>query len=208
MRPDETIQFEKDDESVGKRDCRRADTSIRCKEEGMSVSARIVLTLAASALVAAISGYLAASWAIRKSATIPEVITARQFVLVDEAGHVGAKLTWEDHQPAIRLFDRTNHVRSALFLEPNGVPDLYLYDGNAKVRAALNLFDSGVPNLAFLDETEKYMVWTEYDKERSYNTTFASVDKDATKMIARRRITADGLGLHVRDTVEKAKASQ
>jgi hypothetical protein len=126
----------------------------------MSVTTRITFTLMSSIVVGAISGYLAASWAIRKAATAPAIITARQFVLVDEAGHTGAKLTWEDHQPAFRLFDQKNHLRSALFLEPNGVPDLYLYDGNDKVRAALNLFDSGVPNLAFLDETEKYMVWT------------------------------------------------
>ena len=111
----------------------------------MSVSTRITFILAASMVVAAISGYGAASWGARKTATTPAILTARQFVLVDEAGHIGAKLTWEDHQPAIRLFDSTNHLRSALFLESNGVPDLYLYDSNDKVRAALNLFDSGIP---------------------------------------------------------------
>jgi hypothetical protein len=87
-----------------------------------------------------------------------------------------------------------------MFLEPNGVPDLYLYDGNDRVRAALNLFDSGVPNLAFMDDTGETMVLTEFDKERSYNTTFSSIGKDAIKVVASRRITADRSGLHIRDT--------
>lgn len=172
----------------------------------MSASTRIVFTLAGSILVSAISGYLAASWAVRRAARTPATFTARQFILVDETGHVGARLAWEEHQPTIRLFDRTDHVRSALFLEPNGVPDLYLYDGHAVVRAALNLFDSGVPNLSFVDETEKYSVETEFDNERSYNTTFVSFGKDANTVIASRKITADSSGLHVRDTgSEKAK---
>lgn len=174
----------------------------------MSVSTRITFTLAASMVVAAISGYGAASWGARKTATTPAILTARQFVLVDEAGHIGAKLTWEDHQPAIRLFDSTNHLRSALFLESNGVPDLYLYDSNDKVRAALNLFDSGIPNLAFMDATEKYMVWTEYDKSLSYNTTFARIGKDAIKVIATRRVIADGSGVHVHDMIENPKSPQ
>jgi hypothetical protein len=59
----------------------------------MSVATRTTFTLMSSILVAAISGYLAASWTMRKAAIAPAIIAARQFVLVDEAGHVGAKLT-------------------------------------------------------------------------------------------------------------------
>ncbi len=172
----------------------------------MSLSTSTVVTVALSVLVAAISGYGTASWTLRNTATASAIVTARQFILVDEAGHVGAKLTWEDHQPAIRLFDSSNQLRSALFLEPNGVPDLYLYDGNNKVRAALNLFDSGIPNLAFMDATEKYMVWTEFDQRLSYNTTFATIGKDAIHVIGARRIVADGSGVHVHDVIDDPKS--
>jgi len=172
----------------------------------MSTISRSLLTIACAILLAAISGYAAASFAIgRAAAAAPTIISARQFDLVDETGHVGARLTWQGRQPALRMFDEKNRLRSALFLEPNGVPDFYLYDANGKVRAALNLFDSGVPNLAFLDESQKYMVWTEFDNQRSYNLTFSALGENKNKILASRRISADASGLHEHDTNGKSK---
>lgn len=170
----------------------------------MSVSKQIAF-VAGSILVSAISGYLAASWTIHRSAAKPaDKVSTRELVLVDDAGHVGARLTWKDGQPAIRLFDRTNKVRSEFFLEPNGVPDLYLYDSNNVARAALNLFDSGVPNLAFLDASQKLLVYTELDQQRSYNTVFEELDKGVPVKVTARKMTAHGTALHVRDTSEQA----
>ncbi|HLJ85270.1 MAG TPA: hypothetical protein VKZ53_00515 [Candidatus Angelobacter sp.] len=157
----------------------------------MSGRRQIALLLASNVVLAALSGGLAATWMSRKSLRADRAsITAREFILADESGHVGAKLTWEEHQPGIRLFDQSGHVRSALFLEPNGVPDLYLYDQNNMVRAALNLFDSGVPNLGFLDTSNEQMVFTEFDNNHSYNLRFVKIGKDANHEIASRRITA------------------
>lgn len=172
----------------------------------MLISKPAVFALASSILLSAISGYAGASWAIRRGTAIPAALASREFVLVDEAGHVGARLAWNEHQPIIQMFDSTDHVRSALFLEPNGVPDLYLYDAHQKVRAALNLFDSGVPNLSFGDETGRHFVRTEYDKERSYNTVFVSYSTNAAKIMASRRIVANESGLHVRDLAENRKS--
>jgi hypothetical protein len=173
----------------------------------MSVSKQIAF-IAGGILVSAISGYLTASWAVHRSSVKPsDKISAHELVLVDEAGHVGARLAWKDGQPQIQLFDRNNRMRSALFLEPNGVPDLYLYDEKNAVRAALNLFDSGVPNLAFLDESQKHMVLTEYDQQQSYNTVFEEFDNAGHySKIAVRKMMADGSGLHVLDTRKPAAA--
>ena len=166
---------------------------------------RIALTIASNIIMAAISAGLTASWMVHRTmSATPATLTAREFILTDETGRVGAKIAWEGHQPGIQLFDRANHVRSALFLEPNGIPDLYLYDQNNVVRAALNLFDSGVPNLAFIDATQENMVWLNYDKDHSFNTTFAKIGKDAIKIVASRRITTNGVGLRVDHTPEVA----
>ena len=137
----------------------------------MFISARFFLGLTGAVLIAAVSAFGGALLAMR-TRPAPSTITAQQFILVDQAGHVGAKLAWEKRQPAIELFDSEGHLRSSIFLEPNGVPDIYLYDGKHHARAALNLFDNGLPNLAFLDETGQHMVLTEYDANGSYNTVF------------------------------------
>jgi hypothetical protein len=167
----------------------------------MAGGKRIVLIMLSNILVAAITSGLTASWIAKKTLSKPQMsITAHEFILADESGRIGAKLAWDSNQPAMRLFDRAGHVRSALFLEPNGVPDLYLYDQNNVARAALNLFDSGVPNLAFLDAAQQYMVLTDYDEQHSYNTTFVRIGKDGNHTIASRRMTADHSGLHQADT--------
>jgi hypothetical protein len=171
-------------------------------------STQVLASIAGIVFISAISAYEGATWAMRKSTSVPSAISASQFILVDERGHVGARVTWEKHQPAVELFDSGNHLRSSLFLEPNGVPDIYLYDAKDQVRAALNLFDSGVPNLAFLDETGRFMVWTEYDANGSYNTIFSNTGEMSNREIASRRVTADRLGLHVRDIVSSGKQSK
>ena len=163
---------------------------------------RVLVAFTGCVLISAMVAYFTASRIARGTAAAadPPKLTAREFVLVDEHGHVGATLCWKNGQPQLQLFDGKDHVRSALFLEPNGVPDLYLYDGNNSVRAALNLFDSGVPNLAFLDESQTHMVFTEFDIKNSYNTVFQEIGKKAAQTIAARKITAEKAGLHVVDT--------
>ncbi len=131
-------------------------------------------------------------------------LTAQQLILVDQTGHKGAELSWEQSQPALKLFDRKNHVRCALFLEPNGTPDLYLYDDAEKARAALNLFDSGVPNLAFSDQSGKLMMWTELDNNQSYNTKFMIRDKKVGgRIIVRRGMEASPAGIHTSEDVQR-----
>ncbi len=170
----------------------------------MPLSKRLFIIALACVVVSATSGYVAARATMsRVSSDTPAKLQAREFVLVDEHGHVGAKLSWKDNQPQIQLFDRNDHMRSALFLEPNGVPDLYLYDNNSVARAALNLFDSGVPNLAFLDESQKLLVYTDLDQQRSYNIVFEELDKGAPVKVTARKMTADETGLHVRDNSEQ-----
>lgn len=173
----------------------------------MFSSPRFLFGLAGAVLIAAVSAYGGALLAIR-TRPAPSVVGAQQFILVDGAGHIGAKLTWERNQPAVELFDSASHLRSSLFLEPNGVPDFYLYDGKDHVRVALNLFDSGVPNLAFLDKDETVMVRTELDPNGSYNTIFSAISKSEEREIAGRHLTADSSGLHVRDIVSQAKPAK
>lgn len=170
----------------------------------MSASKRFFVIAVACILVSAVTGYVAARTAMnRVQSTTPAKLEAGEFVLVDDHGHVGAKLAWKDGQPQVQLFDRKDNLRSALFLEPNGVPDLYLYDSKNVARAALNLFDSGVPNLAFLDESQKLLVYTDLDQQQSYNTVFEELDKGSPVKITARKMTADGSGLHVRDTIRE-----
>lgn len=158
---------------------------------------RLAAMLVMNAVIAPVSGGLVAWWVVRRAMVMTQpALMAQQFVLRDGSGHIGAKVSWEDGQPGLRLFDRANQVRSALFLEPNGVPDLYLYDSNKVARAALNLFDSGVPNLAFVDAAGKSMVWTAYDNDHAYNIMFVAIERDATRVLASRRITVDASGLH------------
>lgn len=167
----------------------------------------IVVILLSNIIVAALSGGLTALLIVHHTAAAtPSSLAAREFVLVDQTGHIGAKLSWENHQPGIRLFDSANHVRSAIFLESNGVPDLYLYDENNAVRAALNLFDSGVPNLAFLDAAQENMVWTDFDKNHSYNISFVRIGKDANRILASRRMTAHLAGIRTEDKPEDANS--
>lgn len=170
----------------------------------MPASMRFFIVGVACVVVSAISGYVAARTTMSRvqSNTLAK-LQAREFVLVDKDGHVGAKLAWKDGQPQLQLFDRKDHVRSALFLEPNGVPDLYLYDSNNVERASFDLFDNGVPNLAFLDESQKLLVYTDLDQQRSYNIVFEELDKGAPVKVTARKMTADGTGLHVRDTSEQ-----
>jgi hypothetical protein len=162
----------------------------------------IVFALAVCVGVSGTVAYFTGSWAATRAATkSPTQVQAREFVLVDDHGRVGAKLGWKDGQPQLQLFDRKDRVRSAMFLEPNGVPDLYLYDSNNVARASLDLFDSGVPNLAFTDENGKILFYTELDQHQSYNTVFMEMDKGAPVRVTARKMTADASGLHISDSI-------
>lgn len=163
---------------------------------------QVVAIFLANIVVAAFVGWLTSAWVARRS-TARQSVAAHEFLLLDDAGHAGAKLSWEDRQPGMRLFDRQGHLRAALFLEPNGVPDLYLYDQNQVERAALNLFDSGVPNLAFLDGDQQHMVWTDFDKNHVYNITFTKLSDGKAQSLGSRHIIADDGGVHESDTREE-----
>ena len=161
------------------------------------------LKITAPAIVAgALSGYVSAALTLTRAMNATRAFAARQLTLVDEAGRIGAQLSWEQAQPSLKLFDRANHVRCALFLEPNGTPDLYLYDDHEKARAALNLFDSGVPNLAFSDAAGNLM-WTDFDNNRSYNTKFMINNENNGRLIVRHGMTAGPSGIHVSDDLQE-----
>ena len=153
-------------------------------------------------VLGALSGYLSATWTLTNAMKTPRPVTARQLTLVDDAGRDGAQLSWDQSQPTLKLFDRANHVRCALFLEPNGTPDLYLYDDHEKARAALNLFDSGVPNLSFSDASGNLM-WTDFDNNQSYNTKFMIKNENNGRLIVRHGMTGGPSGIRVSDDMEK-----
>ncbi|HET9741826.1 MAG TPA: hypothetical protein VFQ00_03665 [Terriglobales bacterium] len=156
---------------------------------------QVVAIFLANIVVSAFVGWLTSTGVGRRSTARPS-LAAHEFLLLDEAGRAAAKLGWEDRQPGMRLFDQQGHVRAALFLEPNGVPDLYLYDQNQVARASLDLFDSGVPNLAFGDADQKQMLLTDFDDKDTFNIKFEKIANGRPQVIGSRHLIADESGVH------------
>jgi len=166
---------------------------------------QVVAIFVANIVVSAFVGWLTSAWVVRRN-TVRQSVAAHEFLLLDNGGHAAAKLGWDGSQPGMRLYDTAGHLREALFLEPNGVPDLYLYAQNQVARASLDLFDSGVPNLAFGDAQQQHTVLLELDKDGAYNITFQKSVNGKLQLLGTRRIIADTSGVHESDTLEERSA--
>lgn len=66
----------------------------------------------------------------------PQTLEAREFVLRDAAGRIGARLDIGPTGPRLLLFDASGATRTGLAVTGDG-PGLTVYDSNGKPRAGL-----------------------------------------------------------------------
>ncbi|HVA39369.1 MAG TPA: hypothetical protein VNF49_01800, partial [Candidatus Binataceae bacterium] len=93
----------------------------------MSIKERlgILATVTAAAMMGgAVGGYLMNAATLNAAGT-PKLVTARKFVLVDEAGRTRGQLEVSAKGVAqLALFDDHNHIRAGLGVAHDGAPGL------------------------------------------------------------------------------------
>lgn len=133
---------------------------------------RRLLAGAGLAIVACIA-YVA--WAVgpervlaQPTATAPDEIHARKFVLEDASGKTRAVLGVNENGVGLYLYDANGKVRTALGRPkdsqrftlggPYDGSGLYLYDANGKVRTTIDVLH-GMPRLHLCDAASQFRVW-------------------------------------------------
>ena len=77
---------------------------------------------------------------------VPDVVRAREFVVVDENGETRAMLDADKNGPALSMFDTQGKPRAILNVDKDG-PGLVMADANGKTSTSLNVTKDG-PDLA------------------------------------------------------------
>ena len=90
---------------------------------------------------------------MERTEAVPEVVKARQFLLVDENGKERAGLSMGKDGPVLVLVDENGKERAGLSMGKDG-PGLALMDENEKPRAVLGMGKDGVV-LSLMDENGK-----------------------------------------------------
>lgn len=89
-----------------------------------------------------------------------DVVRAKSFELVNDAGALRARLTVDDDgEPQLTMLDKNGNYRLALFQEDDGTPGLVLLDQNGKHRLRLGTSDSGSPYLDINDRNNNTRLW-------------------------------------------------
>ena len=93
-----------------------------------------------------------------KSSDIPEVVTAKQFELVNDAGKTRAFLGFtKANEPIFTLTDENEKPKLSLFMQ-DGTGVMTLRDQNGKNRVQIYLTKEGMPNIGLLDAKEDPLV--------------------------------------------------
>ncbi len=84
------------------------------------------------------------------------VVTASEFVLLDAAGKLRAKIDVnDDGQAGFAMYDRDNHPRAQIVVDNYGAPTVRLYDTTNKLRLSLEISTDGVPTVRLLDTSDR-----------------------------------------------------
>jgi hypothetical protein len=102
--------------------------------------------------------------ATRAAPSVPDVVQARAFEVVDSNGQVRGALGVTSDGPALLITDAAGHGRAGLGLGPTGEPVLVLRDAAGKNRAALSLAADGMPGLFFYSAAKVRGVTVGIDK--------------------------------------------
>ncbi len=81
-----------------------------------------------------------------------DVVTAREFVLVDDNGSQRARLGTYEGMTALQLFDSQDNMRIALHVYGDGLPQIYV---NNTVSGPGIVIDGGTPAIGFFGEKGK-----------------------------------------------------
>lgn len=92
----------------------------------------------------------AVAYAAGKS-TVPEVIRAQRFEVVDGEGAVRGVLQILDGEVALSLDDSDGRPRIRLLVDGRGQPQLVLQDAKERMRAVARLYSHGSPEFALCD---------------------------------------------------------
>jgi hypothetical protein len=113
---------------------------------------RWAVVIVAACLVVAVAAvaYAAAKASARTNELTAEVMSAKQFRLVDSRGQVRAALGFipaPDGPPALVLYDGHKAQRATVALDAGGSPSLILGDAKKHARAALSVMEDGSASL-------------------------------------------------------------
>src|SRR5262249_51477572 len=94
----------------------------------------LAMVFIAATLGGGVAGYVISAVTV-EAAAAPRVVSARKFVLLDEAGKTRAQIDITNRGVAqVAIMDATGVLRTGLGVAADGAPGLGIYDKNGKVR--------------------------------------------------------------------------